>query len=77
MVRTWWLDPCGTPQGVIVRHPVPMLHITTVANNLHPLWVLVENLPGSCGPLLSQTADIQALIFHCQPLRFKSFIMTV
>lgn len=68
---TWWSDPCRCPQAVVVGHPVLVLHISVVANNLHPLWVVVDDLTRGCGPLLPQATDIQLLILHCQPLCLK------
>lgn len=70
---TWWSDPRCTPQGVVVWHPVPVLHIAVAADNFHPLWVFVNNFPCGRCPLFPQATDVQVLVFHCQPFSFERF----
>lgn len=71
-LSTWGSDPRRSPQRVVVCHPVLMAHVTLVANDLHPLRVLVHHLPCCCGPLLAQSPDVEVLVLHCQPLRLEA-----
>lgn len=68
LLHTWGPDPCCSPQRIVVCHPVLVAHITLVANDLHPLGVLVHHLPCRGGPLLAQSSHVQVLVLHCQPL---------
>lgn len=72
LLHTWGPDPCCSPQCIVVCHPVLVAHVTLVANDLHPLGVLVHHLPCRGGPLLAQSPHIQVLILHCQPLRLEA-----
>lgn len=49
-----------------------MFYVPFKANNLHPLWVVVDKHPFSGGPLLPQTTNVQVFILHCQPLSFEA-----
>lgn len=68
---TWWLNPRDPPQGVVVGHPAPVLHLAVAAHHFHPLRVFVNNFPRGCGPLFPQAAHIQLLVFHGQPFGFE------
>lgn len=67
-LHTWGSDPSRSPQCIVVHHPVLVAHIALVANNLHPLGVLIHHLTRGGGPLLAQAPHVQVFVFHCQPL---------